>query len=404
MDQHGPTEDRGGAAAPSPASVSLPPGLEPIRPLGQGMVAHVHLAREAELQRLVAVKLLRPEVAAEETARRRFEREARSAASLDHPNVVAVHRFGRLADDTPYLVMAYVPGRTLAERLEAEGPLDEVETRSVLAQLASALAAAHRKGIVHRDVRASNVLIEEDTGRVLLTDFGIAAVLDGGRERGPRLTRTGQILGQPRYASPEQLRGIEVTGQADVYSLGVLGYELLTREGPYRASSPREWITAHLTGEPRPVSSIRAGVSRELEELLLRCLAREPAHRPRPGDVARRLQAGRSAGGAAATADGRGGADGLGIRRRRIPQIVTSTLVVGAGLLGLVMGAVDIGRLPQVSVELTVNLVAWALLASGVLAWFHGERGRQEFTPRERWILAALATGCLTVTVYLLAR
>ena len=268
----------------------FPHGLELLRPLGKGKVAHVHLAREPELGRLVAVKLLKPELARDEVTRQRFEREARSAASLAHPNVVAVHRFGRLEDDTPYLVMRYVKGRNLGDLLQAEGPLSESTAKTVLEQIASALAAAHKKGIVHRDLRPENVLVDEETGRVMLSDFGLAAVLDSGATPKPRLTRTGQVLGQPRYASPEQLRGEAVTGESDVYSLGVVAYELLTREGPYRASTTQEWMRAHLTGEPRPLSSLRRDVSLELEALLLKCLAREPAHRPRAEELVRRLQ------------------------------------------------------------------------------------------------------------------
>lgn len=378
----------------------LPRGLEWVRPLGEGSMAHVHLAREAELSRLVAVKVLRPEVVTDESARLRFEREARAAASLAHPNVIPIHHFGRLEDGNPYLVMAYVEGRTMADRLAAEGPLPEAEVRTVLAQLASALASAHRKGIVHRDVRAENVLLDEQTGRLFLSDFGIAAVLERGDGDNLRITRTGQLLGLPGYAPPEQLQGLKVTGQADVYSLGVLGYEMLTGEGPYRASNVRERIVAQMTAEPRRASDVRAGVSPDLDDLLLRCVAREPAHRPRPDDVLRRLEAG----GAGGDSTGGGQDDRLGIVRRRIPQIVLSTLVGSVALVGLVASLVDIETLPEVSVELAINLAAWGLLASFVLAWFHGEKGRQEVTPVERWILASMAIGWLVATGVLLAR
>jgi serine/threonine protein kinase len=314
---HPPTTD------PPPA---LPEGLEVIRPLGVGKMARVYLARERELERVVAVKVLRPELASDETARLRFEREARSAASLAHPNVVAVYRFGRLASGTPYLVMSYVQGRTLADRLKADGALAEREGRALVAQLASALAAAHRKGIVHRDVRPANVLLEDESGRMLLSDFGIAALLEGGADSGPRLTRTGQMIGEPRYSSPEQLRGDKVTGAADIYSLAILAYEVLTGEGPYRVTSTREAFAAHLTGEPRPISRIRPGISKDLEDLLLRCLAREPAHRPRAEDVVKRLEESGGGGVAAGGAVGQPvAAEGHGILRRRMPQIVAST-------------------------------------------------------------------------------
>jgi serine/threonine protein kinase len=301
--------------------------------------------------------------------------------------------------------MSYVQGRTLAERLRAEGTLSEPDARALLLQLTSALAAAHRKGIVHRDVRPANVLIEDETGRTLLSDFAIAALLEGGGDSGPRLTRTGQTIGDPRYSSPEQLRGDQVTGQADIYSLAVLAYEVLTGEGPYLGKSAREAFTAHLIGEPRPITQLRPGLSKDLEDLLLRCLAREPAHRPRAEDVLKRLEGepARDAGGSPA-AIGSAPEEGLGIVQRRVPQIVSSTLAAGVVLLGLVMGAIDIGRLPDMAFELTVNLIAWSVLTSGVLAWFHGARGRQETTGREKVILAVLAVGLVSSTALLVLR
>lgn len=390
------------ADAPGTEAPELPSGLEWVRPLGRGKMARVYLAREPELQRLVAVKVLRPELSGDETARLRFEREARSAASLSHPNVVSVHRFGRLDDGTPYLVMTYVRGRTLADRLQAEGPVGEAEGRALLAQLASALAAAHARGIVHRDIRPANVLVEEETGRALLADFGIAAVLEGGGGSGPRLTRTGQILGEPRYASPEQLRGDEVTGQADVYSLAVLAYELLTGEGPYRASSTREWISAHLSAEPRPLSALRQPVSAELEALLLRCLAREPAHRPRAEDVRKRLEATSdpSPGGA----PGGAGAEAPGLMGRRVPQIVGAAVAGAVGLLGVMDAIIQNTDLPRVAFHVALAFCVWGVLASAVVAWFHGQRGRQEAPPVERWILAILAAGWLATTAVVLLR
>ncbi|HUE77714.1 MAG TPA: serine/threonine-protein kinase, partial [Longimicrobiales bacterium] len=385
--------------APHPAPV-LPDGLEPIRPLGAGKMARVYLARELELDRPVAVKVLRPELAVDETARLRFEREARLAASISHPNVVSVHRFGRIEDGTPFLVMTYVEGRTLAERLEAAGTLDEQETRALLAQLAGALALAHRKGIVHRDVRPANVLVEEDTGRYLLADFGIAGVLEE-TAGSPRLTRPGQVVGEPDYASPEQLRAEKVTGQADVYSLAMLAYQALAGEAPYRATTRQQWIAAHLGADPIPISRLRPGVSPDLEDLLLRCLAAEPRHRPRAEDVVRRLaeidSRGVSGGEVPSTAkpDRPPGSYRSGILRRRVPQIVSGTFAAGLVFLGLVMGAVDIERLPDVAFELALDAVVWAVLASGVLAWFHGEEGPQEMPAVEKWILAGVGAGWL---------
>jgi serine/threonine-protein kinase len=260
---------------------------------------------------------------------------------------------------------------------------------------------------VHRDVRPANVLVDEETGRYMLADFGIAGLLESGGETGPKLTRTGQIIGEPRYASPEQLRGEKVTGQADLYSLAVLAYEVLTGESPYAVSSTRETIVAHLAGEPRPISQIRPGISSDLEDLLLRCLARQPPHRPRAEDVVKRLDAmghgpavnREQAAPAARAQASRGGVDIMG---RRIPQIVASTAAAGGGLLALVAGAIDIGAGNLTIFWITLNLVIWAVLASAVLAWFHGEEGRQKVSSKEKWILAAIGVGWLSVTVLLL--
>ena len=395
-------DDPGRTEAEGPAGVTLPPGLDLVRSCGRGKMATVYLARETELGRLVAVKVLRPEVAADDTARMRFEREARSAASLAHPNVVSVFRFGRLDDGTPYQVMTYVQGRTLADRLRAQGSLPEAEARTLLLQVASALAAAHRKGIVHRDVRPGNVLIEEETGRALLADFGIAAVLEGGGGGSePRLTKTGQVLGDPQYASPEQLLGERVTGQADVYSLGILGYELLTGEGPYDARSMRELITAHLTGEPRPLARLRPGVSQDLADVLLRCLAREPAHRPRAEDVVRRLerQAERGA------APGSDAGEGLGLRRRRMPQFVGVALAGAVGFVGFAGLLVEQGILTHpAAFKLALNAGIWGFLAATVVVWFHGEKGQQKVPRLEMWALAAMAAAWLATSAMLLLR
>jgi eukaryotic-like serine/threonine-protein kinase len=382
----------------------LPDGLDVIRLLGEGKMARVYLARERALERAVAVKVLRPERSRDETDRLRFEREARSAASLSHPNVVSVYRFGQLPDGTPYLVMSYVQGRTLADRLQADGPLSEREGRDLLMQLASALASAHKKGIVHRDVRPGNVLIDDESGRVLLSDFGIAGLLEAGTDRGPRLTQTGQMIGEPRYSSPEQLRGDKVTGQADIYSLGVLAYEALTGEGPYRAASAREVFAAHLTGKPRPINEIRPGISADLEDLLLRCLAREPAHRPRAEDVLKRLEGQAAHPNPTAVPRVAPAPEGLMLAKRRWPQIVSSATVVGGSLLGLVLAAMQVEMLPRAAGWLTANLVGWGIAVSGVVAWFHGEKGPQKPTLVEIVLVAALVLGWLGTTVFLLMR
>lgn len=345
--------------------------FEVLQELGDGAMATVYLARERALDRLVAIKVLRPGQAKEETARKRFEREARAAASLSHRSVVSVHRFGRLPDETPYLVMRYVKGRTMEERLKAEGRLSIDEARQVLHDVASALAAAHQHGFLHRDVRSGNVLWDTEEKRALLTDFGITAILATSGEEVTRLTHTGQIVGQPRYMSPEQLNDDDVTELADIYQLGILGYELLTGEGPYDARTNTEWITAHLTSEPRDLRKVRPDVDPVLADLLGRCLAREPKHRPGAMDVVRALGGGETPPGPAKHA----GDDLADLIQRRVPQIVGLALVVAMGLMAIA-DALE-SYLPPDGVLLTAVFSAAIVVASAVVAWFHGEKGAQ---------------------------
>ncbi len=264
--------------------------FEILRPIEQGSMARVWLARDTALGRLVAIKVLRSELARDPTARARFEREARSAGSLVHGNVVQVHRVGLLSDETPYLVMEYVEGRNLTDTLAAEGALTDDEASAVLEQLAAALAEAHAHDIIHRDVRPDNIVWTRATGRAVLMDFGIAAVAESGAEAVTRLTKSGQLLGDPAYMSPEQLRGETVTFASDIYSLGLVGYQLLTLGPPYRANSRAALTQAHLNAAPIPLESIRPGTSPVLAALLLRCLSKKPERRPSASELARALE------------------------------------------------------------------------------------------------------------------
>ena len=168
----------------------LAPAFQIVRLLGEGSVAHVYLARELDLKRMVAIKVMKAELAGDETARKRFEREARSAAKIHHNNVAAVYRVGTLEDETPFIIMEHIEGRNLADALQAEGVMEIEQACHVLSQVASALAAAHENGIVHRDVKPANVIRERDSDRVVLTDFGIAGILETGADSVTRLTST----------------------------------------------------------------------------------------------------------------------------------------------------------------------------------------------------------------------
>jgi tRNA A-37 threonylcarbamoyl transferase component Bud32 len=269
---------------------ALQPELEVLRPLGSGSSARVYLAREPALQRLVAVKVLKPELAADNVLRRRFEREAQSAARVSHPHVTGIYRIGRLAGDLPYMVQEYVDGRTVAEALAAGGPLAGEDARALLASVAAALAAVHDRGIVHRDVRAENVYLEHRTGRAVLGDFGIAALAEAGAAHAVKLTVAGQRLGVTGCMSPEHVRGEECTVQSDVYALGILGYNVLAGRGPYDVKGEAQLLVAHLQAAPVPLTRLRADVDPRMADLLQRCLAKDPRHRPLARDVAAALE------------------------------------------------------------------------------------------------------------------
>jgi eukaryotic-like serine/threonine-protein kinase len=377
--------------------VALGADFDILRLLSRGPMTTVYLAKDRALGVPVAIKVLRPGKVADETTRRRFEREARAAASLtDHPNTVPVTRFGRLPDETPYLVMPYVQGRTLEERLAAEGQLTVPEATQILKEVASALALAHEKGIVHRDVRPANVLWDEEKGRARLTDFGIAAVINPTGTEITRLTKTGQLLGDPTHLSPEQLLDEGITELSDMYLFGILGYELLAGKGPYDARTPTEWITAHLNREPRDVRELRPGVPDEVADLLRRCLAKQPKHRPSAKDVVRALEPNAPAG-AAAGQPGTSADDPAELVRRHVPQIVLFTVGIGVGLIGLANAMESL--LPADSMLLTVIFVVAAVLASAVISWFHGQKGRQRAPAIEYLLLGLITLAWLAVSI-----
>lgn len=376
--------------------------LEVLRSLGKGTMATVYLAREKSLGRLVALKVLLPGRAGDETARLRFEREAKAVASLVHPRVVQVFRFGRLPDETPYLMMRYVKGRTMEERLKAEGRLPSDLARSVLADVTSALAAAHARGIVHRDVRPANVLWDAESESAYLTDFGIAALLATSGEDATRITKTGQMVGDPRYLSPEQLRDDDLTELSDMYAVGIMGYELYTGEGPYEARTNTQWITAHLTQEPRDLRRMRPDIPEEVAGLLRRCLNREPNHRPSAADAARILSGERKAGFDDRSTRGVDeAADLRELVRRRVPQIVAMAGAAGLGLMGLMSQFVEMGVAPPITYRLTLPLVACGVAAATVVAWFHGEKGRQESSVLEWILLSVIAVAWLSVSAWI---
>jgi hypothetical protein len=244
------------------------------RPLGRGGMGAVYLAHELALDRPVAIKVLPPEGDATER-RERFRREARLAARLNHPNIVPLYTFGEVGG-LAYFVMGYVPGESLGTLVKRRGRLEPEEARSILRQVADALDYAHRQGVIHRDIKPDNVLLDAETGRPMLADFGIAK----GPQAGTLLTVTGQLVGTPAYMSPEQASGRpDIDGRSDLYSLGVTGYVMLSGRLPFEGQTPADMIRQHIDEEPVALRVLAPEVPPTLASAITRCLAKDPGRR-----------------------------------------------------------------------------------------------------------------------------
>jgi len=246
-----------------------------VRLLGRGGMGAVYLAREKALERAVAIKVLPPETATDVDTRERFRREARVAAKLTHPNIVPLHTFGDV-EGMLYFVMGYVKGESLAERMRREGKLPEEDVRRILAEVADALHYAHKQGVVHRDIKPDNILIDDESGRPMLTDFGVAKA----RASGATLTEAGAVVGTPYYMSPEQASGArDIDGRSDLYSLGVMGYQMLAGRLPFEGESFQDVIVQHVTQEPAPLAALVPEAPADLAAAVMRCLAKDPGKR-----------------------------------------------------------------------------------------------------------------------------
>jgi beta-lactam-binding protein with PASTA domain/predicted Ser/Thr protein kinase len=242
-----------------------------VRKLGAGGMANVYLAEDQELGRRVAIKMLDERHAQDEQFVERFRREAKNAAGLSHPNIVSIYDRGE-AEGTYYIAMEYLEGRTLKELLVSRGPTPLAVAIDYARQILAALGFAHRNGIVHRDIKPHNVVVAPD-GRLKVTDFGIA------RAGASQMTETGSIIGTAQYLSPEQARGAAVTPASDIYSVGIVLYEMLTGSVPFTGDTPLEIAMKHLSATPEPPSERRAEIPHELDSIVLRALAKNPADR-----------------------------------------------------------------------------------------------------------------------------
>ncbi len=250
------------------------------RELGRGGMGIVYLARDVQLDRDVAIKVLPSHLARTAESRERFVREARTAAGLSHPNIVPIHRVGE-AGGFVFFVMSYVEGETLGERLRARGPLPPAEASRVMREVAWALAYAHGRGIVHRDVKPDNILLEAATGRALVTDFGIARAGEGA---GP-VTDPGKIMGTAHYMSPEQAANEPIDGRSDLYALGVVGYLAVSGRLPFDAPSVPALLVRQATEVPPGVQRAAPGLPIALAVVIDRSLDRDPAGRFPDGEA-----------------------------------------------------------------------------------------------------------------------
>jgi serine/threonine-protein kinase len=249
------------------------------RELGRGGMGFVYLAREVRLARQVAIKVLPPELAERADLREAFLREAQTVARLNHPNIVPVYAAGERAGHV-YMVMAFVEGITLGERIRTRGPLLPGQAARMLREVAWALAYAHSTGIVHRDVSAENIILERGSDRAIVMDFGIASAMQSSA-----LSADGRVMGNAHYVSPEQAVGEPVDARSDLYSLGVCGYYALSGRLPFDAATPDEIVNLHLTTPASPVSRFAHTVPPRLANAVDRCLAKDPADRYRSAEA-----------------------------------------------------------------------------------------------------------------------
>ncbi|HZE93964.1 MAG TPA: serine/threonine-protein kinase, partial [Gemmatimonadales bacterium] len=294
--------------------------------IGRGGMGVVYRARDERLKRGVAVKVLPPDLAFREEIRVRFLREAETAARLSHPHIVPIHSVGEGPDGLVYFVMAYVDGESLAARLKRRERLPPEEARRIMMETADALGAGHALGIIHRDVKPDNILLEGSRGRTVLTDFGIAKALTSTTGPGT-LTATGVAIGTPHYMSPEQAAGDrEIDGRSDIYSLGVVGYQMLAGELPFSAPTVPGLLLKQITEQAPNLQDKTPTCPDDLASCVMRSLEKEPEARWPTADALRRALESRSAppyrpsrrtsGGAAGRGEtrlGGGGGGGAGV-------------------------------------------------------------------------------------------
>jgi len=247
---------------------------EVIEVIGQGGMGVVLRAHDPTLDRIVAVKVLAPEFAANPTARKRFLREAHAAAAIAHPHVITIHAVSDEGEKTPYLVMECIDGVSLEEKIDRCGHLEVKQILRIGEQIAAGLAAAHAHGLVHRDIKPSNILLENHVERVKITDFGLARAVDD-----MSVTRSGEVAGTPQFMSPEQAQGKPVDRRSDLFSLGAVLYTMCTGRSPFRAETTVAVLRRVCDDAPRPIREVNPDIPQPLVGIIDRLLAKDPEQR-----------------------------------------------------------------------------------------------------------------------------
>jgi serine/threonine protein kinase len=268
-----------------------------VKKLGEGGMGAVYRGEQMSLKRAVAVKLLKPELGANQMILRRFNAEAEAVAKLSHPNTVNIYDFGQDTDGSLFIAMEFIEGRSLREAIQKEGPFSATRAISIALQVAASLSDAHAHSIVHRDLKPDNVMLQ-DRGRqkdvVRVLDFGIAKLRDDNRATQQAMTQAGDMLGTPQYMAPEQIRGEKIDGRTDVYALGCMVYEMVTARLPFEAATIMAMLSKHLVENVVPPSQRRPdlAIPPAIDQLVLHAMAKDPAARPATMDqLAELLQA-----------------------------------------------------------------------------------------------------------------
>ena len=365
------------------------------RELGRGGMGIVYLAREVRLERLVAIKLLPPDLAAQTALRDRFMREASTAARLSHPYVVPIHAVDEIAGFV-FIVMAYVDGETLAQRVSARGPMPPDEVTRLMREMAWALAYAHAQGVIHRDVKPANILLERGTQRAMIADFGIARLTQTAGE-----TAIGQVVGTPEFMSPEQASAEPVDGRSDLYSLGVVGFYALSGTLPFTGPSAQAVLAQHLTKPAPSVATLARGAPRPLVQAIDRCLEKDPAARFPTGEALADALAPALVKRTEVPVPIRVFLD----RRRLIPLIVPFVVLFGlGGMFGGAMGASELALAIAIAIATPVMVIGQRIRALMRLGYGHediaaGLRARFEHR-REEFLFDFGATRSIRETIF----